>query len=51
MEVQRAAAGAPRGGPHVCAVGGDGGEEDEEPVRADVGRRVGVAEGERVGAF
>ena len=51
MEDQRAAPGAARGGPHVCSVGRDGCEEYEEAVSADVGDGIGIAEGERVGAF
>lgn len=46
--MQGAAAGAARGGPHVCAVGGDGCEEDQEAVGADVDGGVGGAQGEGV---
>ena len=51
MEDQRAAAGPPRGAPHVGAEGRDGGEEDDEAVGRDVVGWVRVAEGEDRGGF
>lgn len=51
MEDDGPAAGTAGGAPHVAAVGRDACEEEDEAVCADVGLRVGVAEGKGVGAF
>lgn len=51
MEYDGAATWSSGCGPHVCAVGGYAGEDDDHAVCADVGLGVGVAELECVSRF